>query len=743
MVILQTQGLDASGLYALCYADDAYGTVNSLWQDSYIRFTLQKLKAIQAAGATINTFGTLPMINNLHIEYTGSLGTGKWLSFVNVAGGGDDPCSTVTSTPDSQHSGIHQAGGAKSLTVTTSSLAYTEKYAVCYSEDNSSWRDSGIRLRFVKWSDAYKTRVVSASSTTFAFDINTGILEGDIVALLPADSNCSLASAAPWLSDGVAVKRSVSAAGLVELTTTDSVALQEGKYIMCICNRNGLSSETCENANNAYINIEPSLSHHIKIISPPRLGNVSSPGDIRAVSQHDTNFYIKGSSDSQFSIESDDTIFFAQACDQIPSVNLPNQTAAMSLSDFSAATLSAKVVLPSTLESDGSTTRTLRACFATKEANASINGYVTVAESLSIITRPRLGVVDSPGTIRALTLSNADFNVYPFAAEDLLYFSNTSCGVPPASGDGGRTAILPSSVDAATQVGTFALPPSNSTAALTAIDSSTQRTLKACFAGKGTDTTVSHNWIELQDELKILPDPSSALGTVWKQGQVLEMLFNQPAGNSAIEGDIVILQKDSCVGVHTIVIATSNATTSAPVVLAAGGVAREFPIAAGKVNELNVGFYKVCFATGSSGGDSQADFSMLAAELEIQESLDTTAPILSLPQSILLGVDLVATWAASSEMEIRAAAEGAWVGLYKANQCNEDNEWRHQCYLAYRNLPSGSTAGEIRFLSILALVIHSLLVVHYWLTHYRVLLTITDLFLVQVPAARLPHCRRV
>jgi hypothetical protein len=88
---------------------------------------------------------------------------------------------------------------------------------------------------------------------------------------------------------------------------------------------------------------------------------------------------------------------------------------------------------------------------------------------------------------------------------------------------------------------------------------------------------------------------------------------------------------------------------------------------------------------------------MLAAEIEIEESLDTTAPVVLLPQSILLGVDLVVKWKASNEMESRETSPGAWIGLYKAGECDEDNEWQHRCHLAFRSLPSGTAEGEVRF----------------------------------------------
>jgi hypothetical protein len=404
---------------------------------------------------------------------------------------------------------------------------------------------------------------------------------------------------------------------------------------------------------------------------------------------------VKGSENVGFTIQNEDIIFFAESCSG-NIVDSPSQTAAIPLSNYSADTYAAIVTLPSQLEAaSGGGTRILQACFASKEARSAPGDFVSLTDSLLVIPSPRLGRMTNPGTIRAVDSSIADYTISPFANDDKIFFHNISCNsTPPESGTTSTTTILSTLVDLTTGNRILSLP---QTPRLTAIDVSTMKVLKACFAGSGLDSTQSHNWIELQDVLEVFPDPSSALTTVWKEGSVLELAFNQPANNAAGPDDIVVLQQGSCQGAHLTTIGTATSTTSAPIILTTGGVAREFPIAAGKVNELAVGTYKVCFATGSSEGNSQNDFIELAAEIEIQESLDATAPTFAVPQFILLGVDLVATWASSSEMEVRETSDGAWIGLYKKGQCDEENEWRHYCYLAYRNLPPNSLEGDIRF----------------------------------------------
>lgn len=430
-----------------------------------------------------------------------------------------------------------------------------------------------------------------------------------------------------------------------------------------------------------------SVPHHVKVIQPPRLGDLSNPSDIRTVAQHATTFYIRGSQNTGFGLEDGDTVFFALTCEQF-TINSPNQTSPMSLSNISSSTT--VVVLPTQLETTvEGMTRTLRACFATGQANTSINDYITLSDSLLIIPNPRLG---QGGTIRAVDSSIADFVISSFDSGDRIFFHNESCGTPPASGTSSTTVVLNSTVTSTSSK--VSLP---DTPRLRASSAFTQRTLKACFAGAGSDSTKNENWIELVDVLEVFPDPSSGLTTLWTQGNVRELSFSQPTNNAAQQSDIIVLQQGSCDGVHLVTMQSASETTSAPIVLSSGAIANEFPLASGKVNELGVGIFKVCFATGSSGGDSQSDFSTLAAELEIQESLDATAPVFSLPQSILLGVDLVATWAASSELEVRVASEGSWIGLYKVGQCNEDNEWKHRCYVAFRDLAPGSSGGDIRF----------------------------------------------
>ena len=708
VVTLNIEGLSTSYLYALCYTNDAIASTTSPWRDSYIRYNLQKLRNVNISGAVISTSGTLSMNEKTPIEFDGTLLNGKWLSVVDATLQGSQPCLDVTSTYDQQHSGIFEAAllGQTPAVFSTTLLNTPQLYAVCYAQVDGTpsdvWIDSGIRLRFVKWTNTELIRVVSGSITPLTFKINTGTLEGDIIAVLPASTSCASAPAAPWNSNGVSVKRIVTAgetstAGEILLhTNTDEMFLQEGNYIICLCNRNGLTDDVCGNANNVFISLNHSASSHLKILNAPRLGSISMPGDVRTVSTSSTSFHITGSSNPDFSIQNGDQIFFAQSCDNLITVNYVNQTAALGLTNFSSVNGAAKVTLPSAtpLEDAQGVARNLKACFATQEASVSATGFVSLTDSLVIIPAPRLGLVNSPGTIRAVAPSTADFLITPFADGDLIFFREDSCTTPPEYGSSSSTVVLSLNQTSEADTGTFSLP---SSPLLSTLDGNILQVLKACFAAGGTDATESRNWIELHDTLELLPEPTGNLITEWRQGQVREMTFDLPDG-SGRENDIIVLQPGSCDGVQLTTMETSTGVLSAPIILSSGAVAKEYPLAAGRVNTLDEGTYKICYATASSGGDSQADYTTLSTDFVLLEAIDPGSPTLSVPQSILLGIDLVVEWSASNEMNVRAASPGGWVGLYKTGECLEGNEWQHRCFLAYRELSEGTYNGVARFL---------------------------------------------
>merc|ERR1712178_334189 len=97
------------------------------------------------------------------------------------------------------------------------------------------------------------------------------------------------------------------------------------------------------------MNVDSSMSYHIKIISPPRLGSTSSYQTVRSISNHNSSFFIAGSTDPEFSIEIGDKIYFAPFCSQtLPVTNSAHQTELLDLLNVSASG-STKVQIPSTL----------------------------------------------------------------------------------------------------------------------------------------------------------------------------------------------------------------------------------------------------------------------------------------------------------------------------------------------------------------------------------------------------------
>merc|ERR1719399_2274199 len=110
---------------------------------------------------------------------------------------------------------------------------------------------------------------------------------------------------------------------------------------------------------------------------------------------------------------------------------------------------------------------------------------------------------------------------------------------------------------------------------------------------------------------------------------------------------MVVVQRANCVGAYNVGPETffHGATHSLKITLEEmggmlvgdekGGAAKIAAIAEGKLNELTPGKYKICYATKETGGEDEADFKMLASELEI---LPPTAlrPIMTVPRTVQL-----------------------------------------------------------------------------------------------------------
>lgn len=246
--------------------------------------------------------------------------------------------------------------------------------------------------------------------------------------------------------------------------------------------------------------------------------------------------------------------------------------------------------------------------------------------------------------------------------------------------------------------------------------------LAACFVPAGAISSLTTNAVPLQDMLVIIKEPSDSLVTSWFQYNVQELRFTQPQHatcynlpcrsdfQTGAPGDIVVLQKDNCEGVHLVNAAsyTIGSTNSDKIVLhqaggitegdEKGGVADVIPLAEGKVNQMGAGIYKICYATKNSEGESQRDFKMLARTLEILPP-PATKPLLTVPRTVMLGQDVVVHWASNNGLQNVKSNPNSWIGLFKAGDCTTDDTQRsrHQCFKAYQFIEANVLSGTVTF----------------------------------------------
>jgi len=265
-------------------------------------------------------------------------------------------------------------------------------------------------------------------------------------------------------------------------------------------------------------------------------------------------------------------------------------------------------------------------------------------------------------------------------------------------------------------VGEVVLPSSSQLAVPPVPTTGSAYYLAACFVPAGAIQSMPYNVHKLADMLTVFKEPIDSLVTSWFQYHVLELRFTQPTqglfGTSMFAtgdvGDMVVLKKGDCTGAYAIDALTYafNQTFSSRMYLERtgdvtlgdekGAVAGIYPLAQGKVNELNPGNYKICYATKNSGGESESDFKELAATLEILPPPSTT-PRLTVPRTVMLGHDVVIHWEANIGLQERVSAPSTWIGLFKSGECTDENEWRHECYKAYQFIEAGTAAGTVRF----------------------------------------------
>jgi len=703
LITISTDVLAKGGLYALCYAQNGGSDIDPSWRDSYLRIPLQQVKSLKSSGIEVTTSGTFPYAEKLEVVYEGGLPVSMWMSFVVQTLNNGNPCdpAVATAATDSNHSGVFRAGdGVKIIyPFTTTGLTANAQFAVCYAEvsgdASDTWIDTGLRLRFFGWVNTLQNRFVSGASSALTFTLNQGVSTGDILAILPEDgtTTCNDAPNALFTSDGTKVLLTVNSAASVHLAF-----LNNGYYFMCMCHLNGVGGSRCQNSNGAFAYFGASF----KVINVPLLGDIMSPGDLRAVTGSSHTYQIKGSSETAFAVGNSDKIFFRSDCSNIPINNSASETKPLDISGYVSATKSAYFTLPLTnngpLEASGAVPRVLQACFSTSEATSSAGGavandYITLGEVLAVSPVPRLGPLSNPGSIRAVSSSNATFTLHNYAHGDSFFFGTSCASIPEFTNT--TSGLLNATLDSATSSGSFSLPQSPF---IVALETEETRQLKCCFAPAQVDIMNPANWYELTDTLDIIPEPVTSLVATWKERNVDVLDFSGPDGHAALKNDIVVLQKETCDNAHllTAVGPQLGLTHSAPMSLETGGVASTFAIAQGKVNELRMGTYKICFATASSEYDASSDFKMLDVELVLTESV-VISPSLIVPDSILLGVDVVVVWNATDGQYSSVSQPGSWLGLYKKGECSAESEWQHKCYLVAHELPAGESGGVVRF----------------------------------------------
>merc|ERR1712127_796906 len=104
------------------------------------------------------------------------------------------------------------------------------------------------------------------------------------------------------------------------------------------------------------------------------------------------------------------------------------------------------------------------------------------------------------------------------------------------------------------------------------------------------------------------------------------------------------------------------------------------------------GIYKICYATKSSGGESQNDFIEFAREVEILPT-PATQPSLSVPRSVILGQDIVVSWASNIGLQDVQSDVNSWLGLFQKGSC----ETTHDCWVAYQSIAARENTGTVIF----------------------------------------------
>lgn len=250
------------------------------------------------------------------------------------------------------------------------------------------------------------------------------------------------------------------------------------------------------------------------------------------------------------------------------------------------------------------------------------------------------------------------------------------------------------------------------------------RPLKACYATRRSEGDSAFDFVTLDNIVNIIPEPSDPMIVMeYPRGEITSVTFVK-GGDSmpGLEGDFFALTQDpKCTNlraVPTISIAQGPFGPSGLITLKANQTVDKYAVMKAKLNELNSGTYRLCYATKESKGDTDRDFRAIKAVVEI--FIDERAPALSVSPNVVLGQDIVIGWKSSNGYDTRRSSDNDWIALYHKGHCPQvdyyndrarkglieeevSEEYRknaqqqNQCYLAQQALQKDVDGGEVRF----------------------------------------------
>merc|ERR1711871_455050 len=246
------------------------------------------------------------------------------------------------------------------------------------------------------------------------------------------------------------------------------------------------------------------------------------------------------------------------------------------------------------------------------------------------------------------------------------------------------------------------------------------RQLKTCFATRRSEGDSPGDFVELDEKLNIIPEPTDPLGKVMVPRGSITSIAWVNAGESmpGVEGDFVAFHRTDCSLVRGVDIEMPNGPSGIITLGPNAQVSRD-DIMRARLNEMNSGEYKICYATKESLGDANIDFRSLGSVLRV--FISSREPRLHVAPAVTMGQDIVVGWEANNKLDGRVSHSADWIGLYKKGECQQLDLYddkpkssvdRHllvktsetklsltqnQCFIASESLKEGHVRGEVRF----------------------------------------------